>query len=255
MVPFWSCGPAPGGSRRRSITGFPFFVFGGKKLGGRAHARGAHGAGSAPGRRRVSWRAGRCRGAPRLTELCAPRPVALAAASITGFLFFGGKPSGLLRPTNRPFAAAAAAARSDGGTERSGWGSIATSHALNGQGDGEQRAQADFWAWYAAWSRRALREPTCWVSAWSSARSAAGRRLRSTGGTTTFLSSSSSSFSLFMRIHSSNRCVRLTVYLCLSICFASVRRFGKTGEDEFTLLCGPLPPLQGFAIACSSVTK
>jgi len=81
MVPFWSCGPAPGGSRRRSITGFPFFVFGGKKLGGRAHARGAHGAGSAPGRRRVSWRAGRCRGAPRLTELCAPRPVALAAAS------------------------------------------------------------------------------------------------------------------------------------------------------------------------------
>eukprot|EP01044_Picomonas_judraskeda_P021737 COSAG03_NODE_5204_length_1315_cov_474.240132_1_plen_173_part_00 len=81
MVPFWSCGPAPGGSRRHSITGFPFFVFGGKKLGGRAHARGAHGAGSAPGRRRVSWRAGRCRGAPRLTELCAPRPVALAAAS------------------------------------------------------------------------------------------------------------------------------------------------------------------------------
>ena len=58
-----------------------------------------------------------------------------------------------------------------------------------------------------------------------------------------------------MRIHSSNRCVRLTVYLCLSICFASVRRFGKTGEDEFTLLCGPpLSPLQGFAIACS-VTK
>jgi hypothetical protein len=132
LEPFWSCGPAPGGSRRRSITGFPFFVFGGKKLGGRAHARGAHGAGSAPGRRRVSWRAGRCRGAPRLTELCAPRPVALAAASITGFLFFGGKPSGLLRPTNRPFAAAAAAARSDGGTERSGWGSIATSHAPNG---------------------------------------------------------------------------------------------------------------------------
>jgi hypothetical protein len=31
-------------------------------------------------------------------------------------------------------------------------------------------------------------------------RSAAGRRLRSTGGTTTFLSSSSSSFSLFMRV-------------------------------------------------------
>jgi hypothetical protein len=157
MVPFWSCGPAPGGSRRRSITGFPFFVFGGKKLGGRAHARGAHGAGSAPGRRRVSWRAGRCRGAPRLTELCAPRPVALAAASITGFLFFGGKPSGLLRPTNRPFAAAAAAARSDGGTERSGWGSIATSHAPNGQGDGEQRAQAEFWAWFSLPRHRAGR--------------------------------------------------------------------------------------------------
>ena len=164
--------------------------------------------------------------------------------------------SGLLRPTNRPFAAAAAAARSDGGTERSGWGSIATSHAPNGQGDGEQRAQAEFWARFVAWSRRALRRP-CAPPSWMSAlRFAAGRRLRLTGGTTTFLSSSSSSFSLFMRIHSSNRCVRLTVYyLCLSICFASVRRFGKTGEDEFTLLCGPLPPLQGFAIACSSVTK
>ena len=54
----------------------------------------AHGAGSAPGRRRVSWRAGRCRGAPGPTELSAPRPVALAAASITGFLFFGGKKLG-----------------------------------------------------------------------------------------------------------------------------------------------------------------
>jgi len=115
---------------------------------------------------------------------------------------------GLLRPTNRRLAAAAAAARSDGGTERSGWGSIATSHALNGQGDGEQRAQADFWAWYAAWSRRALRRP-CAPPSWRSAlRSAAGRRLRSTGGTTTFLSSSSSSFSLFMRILFSNRALR-----------------------------------------------
>ena len=116
--------------------------------------------------------------------------------------------SGLLRLTNRPFATAAAAACVDGAMERPGWGSIATSHAPNGQGEDEQRAQAEFWAWYAAWSRRALREPTCWVSAWSSARSAAGRRLRSTGGTTTFLSSSSSSFSLFMRIHSSNRALR-----------------------------------------------
>jgi len=51
----------------------------------------AHGAGSAPGRRRVSWRAGRCRGAPGPTELSAPRPVALATTSITGSLFFGGK--------------------------------------------------------------------------------------------------------------------------------------------------------------------
>ena len=43
-----------------------------------------HGAGSAPARRRVSWRAGRCRGAPGPTELSAPRPVALATTSITG---------------------------------------------------------------------------------------------------------------------------------------------------------------------------
>ena len=54
----------------------------------------AHGAGSAPGRRRVSWRAGRCRGAPGPTELSAPRPVALATTSITGSLFFGGKKRG-----------------------------------------------------------------------------------------------------------------------------------------------------------------
>ena len=40
-----------------------------------------HGAGSAPARRRVSWRAGRCRGAPGPTELSAPRPVALATTS------------------------------------------------------------------------------------------------------------------------------------------------------------------------------
>eukprot|EP01046_Picozoa_sp_COSAG06_P048568 COSAG06_NODE_7287_length_2559_cov_2.642683_2_plen_129_part_00 len=52
---------------------------------------GAHGVGSAPGRRRVSRRAGRCRGAPRLTKLRAPRMVALATASITSFPFFGGK--------------------------------------------------------------------------------------------------------------------------------------------------------------------
>ena len=80
MVRFWRCGPPrPVALAAASITGFPFFG-----AGGRAHARGAHGAGSAPGRRRVSWRAGRCRGAPGPTELSAPRPVALAATSITG---------------------------------------------------------------------------------------------------------------------------------------------------------------------------
>jgi hypothetical protein len=55
---------------------------------------GAHGAGPALGWRRVSWRTGRCRRAPGLTELSAPRPVALATTSITGFLFFGGKKLG-----------------------------------------------------------------------------------------------------------------------------------------------------------------
>ena len=70
MVRFWRCGPPrPVALAAASITGFPFFG-----AGGRAHARGAHGAGSAPGRRRVSWRAGRCRGAPGPTELSAPRP-------------------------------------------------------------------------------------------------------------------------------------------------------------------------------------
>ena len=53
-----------------------------------------HGAGSAPARRRVSWRAGRCRGAPGPTELSAPRPVALATTSITGSLVFGGEKRG-----------------------------------------------------------------------------------------------------------------------------------------------------------------
>ena len=157
--------------------------------------------------------------------------------------------SGLLRPTNRPFAAAAAAARSDGGTERSGWGSIATSHAPNGQGDGEQRAQAEFWAWYVAWSRRALRRP-CAPPSWMSAlRFAAGRRLRLTGGTTTFLSSSSSSFFFLCIILFSNRallvlalvspyaCVLHThIYACSSYgrYFMSVRLLNISRES-----CGP----------------
>ena len=43
--------------------------------------------------------------------------------------------------------------------------------------------------------------------------------------------------------------------LHVSMCFTRLR-FGKTGEDEFTLLCGsPLSTLQGFAVACSSLTK
>ena len=80
MVRFWRCGPA---------TVRCFFCVGGDErdeglAGGRAHARGAHGVGSAPGRRCVSWRAGRCRGAPGPTELSAPRLLALAATSITG---------------------------------------------------------------------------------------------------------------------------------------------------------------------------
>ena len=50
---------------------------------------------------------------------------------------------------------------------------------------------------YGAWCGWALREPICWVSAWSSALSAAGRRWWLTGGTTTFLSSSSSCFFFF----------------------------------------------------------
>ena len=157
--------------------------------------------------------------------------------------------SGLLRPTNRPFAAAAAAARSDGGTERSGWGSIATSHAPNGQGDGEQRAQAEFWAWYVAWSRRALRRP-CAPPPWMSAlRFAAGRRLWLTGGTTTFLSSSSSSFFFLCIILFSNRtplvlalvspyaCVLHThIYACSSYgrYFMSVRLLNISRES-----CGP----------------
>jgi hypothetical protein len=157
--------------------------------------------------------------------------------------------SGLLRPTNRPFAAAAAAARSDGGTERSGWGSIATSHAPNGQGDGEQRAQAEFWAWYVAWSRRALRRP-CAPPSWMSAlRFAAGRRLRLTGGTTTFLSSSSSSFFFLCIILFSNRpllvlalvspfaCVLPThIYACSSYgsYFMPVRLLNISRES-----CGP----------------
>ena len=40
------------------------------------------------------WRTRRCRLAPGLTEPSAPRPVALATTSITGFLFFGGKKLG-----------------------------------------------------------------------------------------------------------------------------------------------------------------
>ena len=84
--------------------------------------------------------------------------------------------------------------------ERSGWGSIETSHAPNGQEEDEQRAQAEFWARFAAWSRRALRRP-CAPPSWRSAlRSAAGRRLRSNGGTTAFLSMVLSSF-LFLRIN------------------------------------------------------
>ena len=157
--------------------------------------------------------------------------------------------SGLLRLTNRPFATAAAAACVDGAMERPGWGSIATSHAPNGQGEDEQRAQAEFWAWYVAWSRRALRRP-CAPPSWRSAlRSAAGRRLRSTGGTTTFLSSSSSSFSLFMRILFSNRallvlalvspfaCVLPThIYACSSYgsYFMPVRLLNISRES-----CGP----------------
>ena len=44
-----------------------------------------------PEQHRGSGRTGRCREAPRLTELSTARPVALATASIAGFLFFGGK--------------------------------------------------------------------------------------------------------------------------------------------------------------------
>ena len=65
--------------------------------------------------------------------------------------------SGLLRLTNQPFATAAAAACVDGAMERPGWGSIATSHAPNGQGEDEQRAQAEFWAWFSLPRHRARR--------------------------------------------------------------------------------------------------
>ena len=133
--------------------------------------------------------------------------------------------------------------------ERSGWGSIAISHAPNGQEEDEQRAQAEFWARFAAWSRRALRRP-CAPPSWRSAlRSAAGRRLRSTGGTTTFLSSSSSSFFFLCIILFSNRallvlalvspyaCVLHThIYACSSYgrYFKSVRLLNISRES-----CGP----------------
>ena len=45
--------------------------------------------------------------------------------------------------------------------ERSSRGSIAISHAPNGQGDGEQRVQTEFWARYVAWSQEGFMTTLC----------------------------------------------------------------------------------------------
>ena len=65
MVPFWRCGPARLVALAATLSQ-AFLSSSRRRTCARAWA---HGAGSAPGRRRVSWRAGRCRGAPGPTEL------------------------------------------------------------------------------------------------------------------------------------------------------------------------------------------
>jgi hypothetical protein len=49
---------------------------------------------------------------------------------------------------------------------------------------------------------------------------------------------------------------RLSDFACAAVYCTLRHRLGKTANDEFTLLCGPpLSPLQGFAVACSSLSK